>query len=460
MSKILLVYPNREGYPIIPLGISLLSGILKHAGHETDLFDITFMMRKRLDHTAREETGFTQPVDVDAYWGTGEECNITDKLRDKIRLFNPDIVAFSIVENNYGCARDLFKVVKEMKTVLIIVGGVFPTVAPEFFIEDKNVDLICLGEGEFCISEVADRLDRHIDLSNIPYLIAKTPDNNKIIRSGTYYKWDPLVVQDWTIFDPRHIMKPFMGKMRNTGFFEFSRGCPYNCSYCNNYIMQKMFRACGNYNREKQIGSLIDEISLKKKQYNLELIFFNDENFLQMNDERFSSFCQEYGRIGLPFFIQTRADTLLVESRVAMLQEAGCVTIGIGVEHGNESIRRGLLNKKIPNWVFRKAFENCNKRGMRTTANIMIGLPFETEENILETVDFCRIIQPTSVALSIFAPYYGTELRRTCVDNGFMENRYYDDISVNYRSILTMPQLSKAKIEELYYGLHDLIFAL
>ena len=57
MAKVLFVYPNKDGYPIIPLAISLLSGILKHDNHIVDLFDITFMMSERSDHNAREKTG-------------------------------------------------------------------------------------------------------------------------------------------------------------------------------------------------------------------------------------------------------------------------------------------------------------------------------------------------------------------------------------------------------------------
>jgi radical SAM superfamily enzyme YgiQ (UPF0313 family) len=222
--------------------------------------------------------------------------------------------------------------------------------------------------------------------------------------------------------------------------------------------MQKLYRSLGNYRREKPIKSSIEEISQAKQECDINLIFFNDENFLQMSKERFDEFCKEYRSIGLPFFIQTSADTLLEEKKVGMLKDIGCITIGIGLEHGNENIRKKVLNKNISDEIFKRAFHNCNLIEIRTTAYIMIGLPFETEENIMETVAFCRKIRPTSVAVSIFAPYFGTKLRGVCVKNGFIEDGYRDDISVNYRSILSMPQISKGRMEELYYKLHDLIF--
>lgn len=459
MSRTLFVYPNKEGYPIIPLGISVLAGILKYHKHEVALFDITFMIPERYDHNAREKTGVVKKVDVTKYWGSGDNLDIEDEFKKKILSFNPDLIGFSIVENNYACSKKLFKVAKEITRAPIIAGGLFPTIRPELFIEDDNVDIVCVGEGEYAIEMLVEKLDLGQDISHISNLIVK--DKGSVIKNGFagYYDWNPLIFQDWEIFDKRHLLKPFMGKIYRTGFFELSRGCPYNCSYCENHLIQNIFKGVGRYNREKPIEYAIKEIEYMKKEYALELVFFNDENFLTMKKERLDEFCREYGRkVSLPFFIMTRADSLLDEQKVAMLKKAGCVTIGIGVESGNEEIRKKLLNKNISNSVYKKAFEVCHKYEIRTTANVMMGLPFETEENILETVKFCRKLRPKSLSLAIFAPYHGTKLRDICIKNGFMEDRLYDEIAIINHSVLNMPQLNKERIEELYYKFNDLVY--
>lgn len=458
MSKILFVYPNKEAYPIIPIGISLLSGILKHHGHEADLFDVTFMLSERYDNDARERIGLVKKVDVASFWGKGENVDIYDAFRKKIEEFNPDLIAFSIVENNYFFAKSLFKVAKDASTAAIIVGGLFPTTVPRFFIKDDLVDYICVGEGERAMLELANRIDKKEDPSDIPNLIVKRKGEIRINPLGEYYDWAPFIIQDWEIFDGRHLMKPFVGKMYKTGFFELSRGCPFGCSYCINKFSQKLFKKLGRYNREKPIKLLVKEIEHLKEKHNLELVFFNDENFLTMREERLREFCNEYKKINLPFFIATRADSLLDEFKLEMLKDAGVITIGIGVESGNEELRTKLLRKRISNQVYEKAFANCHKYGIRTTANVMIGLPFETYDNILESANFCKKLQARSVSLSIFAPYYGTELRDTCVKNGFMEDRLYKDISVLNHSILTMPQISRNRIEQLYYEFSNLVY--
>ncbi len=459
MSRVLFVYPNKEGYPIIPLGISVLSGILKNSGHTVDLFDITFMVSERFDHNAREKTRLVEKVDVKKYWGVGDTVNIEEEFKKKLISFKPHLIAFSIVENNYLCAKNLFRLSKEITKAPVIVGGLFPTIESRFFIEDNNVDIVCVGEGEYAIEELAKRMDSGKDISDIPNLIVKNNGEMKKNNFSKYYDWEPPIFQDWEIFDKRHLLKPFMGKIFRTGFFEISRGCPFSCSYCINRLSQDIFKYLGRYNREKPVKSAIEEICHMKVRYELELVFFNDENFLTMKKERLNEFCQKYKElVDLPFFIMTRADSLLDEERVGLLKEAGCVTVGIGVESGNEEIRRKLLNKNIPNAVYEKAFENCHKYNIRTTANVMIGLPFETEQNILESASFCRKLNTKSVSLAIFAPYHGTELRDICIQNDFIEDKIHEQIAIINASILTMPQLSKERIEKLYYKFKDLVY--
>ena len=196
-----------------------------------------------------------------------------------------------------------------------------------------------------------------------------------------------------------------------------------------------------------------------KERHDLELVFFNDENFLTMGKDRIHEFCDKYKKeVGLPFFIMTRADSLLDEEKVKPLKPAGCVTIGIGIESGNEEIRKKLLNKLIPNAVYEKAFENCHKYDIRTTANVMIGLPLETEENILETAEFCKKLNAKSVSLAIFAPYHGTKLRSLCLERGYIDDEIHEGIAIINNSVLTMPQLSRERIQELYYKFKDSVY--
>lgn len=449
MTKILLIYPNKEAYPFIPLSFSILSSILKANGHEVDLFDITFLLgAKRLDHYVREKIGIVKKTNIDEYWGV-EKKDINIELVKKINTFSPDIIGFSIVENNYECAKHLMAVIKTNFGIPIIVGGTFPTIETQRFIDDPNVDMICIGEGEEVLLDVANNLNK--------YNIAQ--DKTYQFTSTKFYNWEPFIPQDWSIFDTRHFMKPFLGKVFKTGCFELSRGCTHNCNFCVNAFYQKKFKSLGKYKREKPLEYAIKEMAYLKNKYALELIWFHDENFCLMKNKRLFDFCKQFkDEIALPFFIQSSAETLIKESRIKMLKNAGCITISIGLETGNEQIRANKLNKHIKNEIFMQAFANCRKYGIRTTANIMIGLPGETEKEILETVNFCKQCDPDSIGVSIFAPYYGTALRDVCIKMNLIEDKDYKNLSFKSNSILKMPQMDKNKFNELFYNFNALVF--
>lgn len=459
MAKILFIYPNTEGYPMIPLGISTLSSILKLHKHEVDLFDTTFMLGNFEDLKSRENLNIVQKVDTSEFWGRDERKNVKKELLTKINDFHPDIIGFSMIENNYHYAKILFAEIKQNFDIPIIVGGVFPTIGTKYFLEDENVDIICYGEGEQALIELMQKIENNEKISDIQNLIIKK--NNEVQSDNTrkFYNLENYCFPDWEIFDVRHLMKPFMGKMWKIGNFGTSRGCSHKCSYCINHLYQKKFKNAGKYYREKPLDLVIQEILNMKNRYSLELILFYDENFCIMKNNRFKEFCKEYKKqIDLPFLIQTCADTLLREERIRMLKDAGCVTITMGIEAGNEEIRRKILNKNISNDVYIRAFKNCRKYGIRTTGNVMLGLPNETEENIIETINFCKQCNPDSIGIAIFVPFYGTKLREMCIREGLMDDKLYDTISYHNSSILKSPNITKERFNELYYNFQNMVF--
>ena len=108
IGKVLWVYPNSEGYGGIPNGIALLAGCLKDAGFETKCFDTTFLNSPPLTHFHRAKHGGYMPADHEDYWG-GWEPELVEKtpqlLEETIEDFKPDLIAVSIVDVCYACAR-------------------------------------------------------------------------------------------------------------------------------------------------------------------------------------------------------------------------------------------------------------------------------------------------------------------------------------------------------------------
>ncbi len=131
-----------------------------------------------------------------------------------------------------------------------------------------------------------------------------------------------------------------------------------------------------------------------------------------------------------------------------------CVTISIGVESGNPNVRQKILKKYTSNEVILKAFDLAKKYNIRTTANYIIGLPYETEEDVWESIEFNKRLNPLSVAVHYFVPFIGTELYDICVKEGFYKG--FDPNADVYReSPITTSTLSKERIDELLYIFTD-----
>jgi radical SAM superfamily enzyme YgiQ (UPF0313 family) len=155
------------------------------------------------------------------------------------------------------------------------------------------------------------------DYSNIKNLWVKKEDGAVIKNPLRPFKdMDTLPFQDWSIFDERHYYKPYCGSFYRTGFFELARGCHFSCSFCSTASFRHLYRDMGKFIRTRSIDKTFDEIVHMKDRYDLEFIFFIDDNFLGMSPERFDYFCGQYTkRIGLPFYIQVRSLKRLVSQQ-------------------------------------------------------------------------------------------------------------------------------------------------
>ena len=146
--KVFFIYPNAEGYQRIPIGVSILITILIEKGHEIELFDTTFIRSQNFDNEIREKANLVIPTDMSDLYNTMSDEKIDASLLVKLEHFSPDLIAVSIVEDNYQYADHLLSIVKAARPKIpVIAGGSTPTVAPEVVIENPNIYYIIQGEG-------------------------------------------------------------------------------------------------------------------------------------------------------------------------------------------------------------------------------------------------------------------------------------------------------------------------
>jgi radical SAM superfamily enzyme YgiQ (UPF0313 family) len=233
---------------------------------------------------------------------------------------------------------------------------------------------------------------------------------------------------------------------------EFYRGCPYECTFCNSPMKTRYARAYGlrSFPRRKTVERLRQEIRHLVDTVQPEYLLFADDSFLARPREELDEFVAMYREFRIPFWFNTRPETLLDATRLDDLKAVGCDRIAFGIECGNEAFRIRYLHRRISNDTVIRASEVVAESGIPYSVNAIIGFPHETRELIVETIELCRrLADPDNITVHIFTPYYGTEMRRIAVEAGFMEPEVLTRHN-RATTVLRMPHLSAEAIDGLF----------
>ncbi len=422
--KVQLVYGNVVQHPKdISIGIAILSAVLKKAGHEVDLIDTTFGLKD-------------------------------EQILNKVKKFNPQLIAFSSLSCNFAYSKYVAKLIKEKFQIPTIIGGIHPTIAPEESIKEECFDMICLGEGEEAIVELTESLERGEKRTDIRNIWFKKKGN--IIKNDLrplIQDLDSLPYLDLDIYDyPRYLKNHNM-----VASFLGSRGCPYQCTYCINRTYSGLYEKKGRYVRYRNTDYIIDEIKNAVKKYDIKRVEFFDDTFT-LKKSRVKELCEKLKKeVNLPFHINARINNI-DEEMCQYLSEAGCDRVSIGVESGDIEIRKHILKRSITDEQIIEGSRLIKKYGMNLYTYNMIGLPQENVENIRKTIEINRKIQPDFLAVSIFTAYKGTYLYDLCEKNGWLDktitlNSYYSSTNVKHPTI----PFSKLKRIRQYFGFNVFI---
>jgi len=153
-------------------------------------------------------------------------------------------------------------------------------------------------------------------------------------------------------------------------------------------------------------------------------------NFIKFHDDIFGAdsdwlieFAERYPEeIRLPFLCYSRPDKI-DENYCQQLKKAGCYAVCIAIECGSEDIRNSILNRNITDEQIKRACKILKKFGLRIYTLNMIGLPKESDKEILQTIELNQTIKSDFADASIFQPYPGTEIAKYCKNNGYLDEK-------------------------------------
>lgn len=455
--KFLMIYPNSTGNTKVPLGILYILTLLKNQGHEVALFDMTTYgvdVNKHDIHIRGENLNF-RPVELEPYGVVYKQATmkvVENDLVTKIQKFSPDVIGISITEDTSTVGLRLAEVCKQHDAKIpIVFGGVYCMTMPDFVISQPQIDVVCVGEGEQAMLQLMKNMSEGQDIVGIQGLWVKTSD-------GVIHKTevapptdlDSLPYMDLSLIDDIHFYAPMAGHVYKMVFVEGQRGCPRRCSYCCNQLFLNAYKKhIKGYLRKKSIPRLIDELVYLKENYGFNFFQFTDDDFMLRTVEELRQFSEMYKqKINLPFWIQAEANNI-TDEKVKLISDAGCISISIGIETGSDYVREQVYKRKTSKEVTLKAFEIMHRHGIRTSGNIIIGVPFEGRKEIFETIELARKCEARSLNVNIFAPYLGTELRDEAVRLGYLNANFIRKGSESWKAVLDMPQITKQEVEGL-----------
>lgn len=459
MAKVLFISTSNESYERLPITPSLFISLLRNAGNEVRLFDTALYpeFTEAVDSTSfaakREKAGTVRSFDdsfLKLLVNNDNKKSAQVDIENCINSFSPNLIMISLNEAMYEQTMQILNYIIPYN-IITVLGGVFPTFAPEFLLRHKGVDIVCVGEGEMAAVELCNRLDKNIEYNNISNLHVKCK-NGDIIKNPSTWLADlnTLPTPDFSLFENVRFYSPMAGKLWKMLPFETNRGCAGKCVFCNSPAQKRLYKNVDkNHFRKKTVEKIYNELNDLTKKYSPELIYFCSDTFMTFKECELSEFVEMYKSIKLPFYMMTRVETV-TEENIKKLRDVGLFRMSIGIEHGNEDFRQKVLKKSVSNEEIIKAIKiihGNNLPGGLTLLN-MVGFPSETRDLAMDTVRFNHSLAKyaDNTAVAIFRPFHGTALRKKSVEMGYLNDSVVASGHLMDESLLDMPNFTKDDI--------------
>lgn len=324
----------------------------------------------------------------------------------KLRQNNANtVLAYSAPTVFINYYLELNKQIKKVFKVFSVFGGPHPTAVPEL-IENEGVDGVCIGEGEFALLELIEKLSSGQSIRDIK--------NWWIKENGTIYKnslrplvknLDNLPFADRDLFRKQRLFDP--EKIHIIA----GRGCPYSCSYCCHSYYNKLYSDNAGVIRKRSVENVIKEILQFQEKFPLKFVIFDDDIFT-LPDEWIKEFSPQYKKlIRRPFFCYIRAD-LINREIVEELKSAGCYSVSLGIETDDDLLRSTILKKNISKKQIISAMQLIKKYKIKLKTSNIIGIPGGTLNNDLNTIRLNNECRVDYASVGKLKRYPGTEISK------------------------------------------------
>jgi len=385
--RVALVNTNLVQPPIAPIGIDYVAEALHAAGHEPRILDLCW----ETDWEGAMAAFFAR----DSYDLVGLSLRNTDDCMYPSRAsFLPQFGAMAAAARGHTDGA-------------MVIGGCGFSILPEQVLGLCEADAGVWAEGEFCLPEVATRIERGEAWNDVSGLITRRGPS-----AGGRASWErvppvrrsldelPVMTRTW-VDNVRYFERG--GQIG----FETRRGCPGQCTYCADPI------AKGSHTRLRPPEAVADE---------LELLVGRGIDHFHTCDPEFNipashavAVCEELARRGLgerSRWYAYCAPTPFPPELAQTMREAGCAGVNFGTDSGDAGMLQRLRRTHTTDDI-RRATRWCREAGQAVMLDLLLGSPGETEDSMRSTIELMKEIEPDRVGVALGVRVYpGTEVAR------------------------------------------------
>lgn len=394
--KVVLIQPNHRRGPedrgawgvTAPIGLCYIAAVLEQHKISVDILDAN-----ALDLSSKEVVA-------------------------EIHKKNPDLVGISILTPDHEYCVDVVQGLDHAFPV--IGGGPHATALPEVLL-NNGFDIIVRGEGEFTMLDLAMQKELQ-EIDGISYkkagMIIHNPDRKPLDPDG-------LPLPSRHLLPSSGVDIPYRGTgTRYTPWAEIltSRGCPYDCYYCNKKSLGYKFRP-------RSPEKIVDEIEYLVKEYGVREFNILDDAF-NIDINRAEKICDLIIERKLNILFRCsngiRADKVN-EQLIKKMRMAGCYYLAYGIESGVQEIL-DTIPKKITLQEIRDAVKLAKKYDIEVTGFFMVGLIGDTPATMRKTIDFAKELDVDLASFTICTPYPGTRLWEMVQAEGKLLSSSFSDL--------------------------------
>lgn len=396
------------------------------------------------------------PTDLMYLAAVAENAGLEAKINDysqngdyeaDLKEFNPDYLVVNIATPTLEHDLDAVKKAKEIcpNVITIAKGAAFLTLAERIIKEHNELDFGILGEAENTLKEILEDKPK----AEILGLYYKENDEVKFTGNRPFIEdLDSLPFPARHLVDNNIYRRPDNNKVQAT--IKVSRGCPFHCFFC------LATPVSGAKVRRRSPENIVAEIKECVEKYNIKNFLFWSDIF-NIDKDWTMKLCQAIIDSGLKitWSANTRADTADLEM-AEMMYKSGCRLVSIGVESGSQYMLE-KMGKKITLNDVRRTVKVFKKAKIRIYNYFVIGLPWETEETVEETIKFAIELNSDFISFYTATPLPGSRFYDYALEHNLFDKEtsfenayYYPAVNTHNLSRERVFELHKSAIKRFY----------